>query len=155
GGRAYAVLFDNTLQEFDGHNWTRVPGSLLASSVDAVTTKSGSDHVFSVALDGDFWEYDQVIAGSNIYLANELNVANRITRIVDYSAGTDALGNAEVYASFQSLFGPKTLEKNNHGSANGWLTVLNGGYKSFSATDSGDAWIATTSGAVFELDQFG
>jgi hypothetical protein len=156
GGRAYAVLFDNTLQEFDGHNWTQVPGSLLSTSVDAVTDKAGDDHVFAMALDGDFWQYDEIIAGSPQFLANEINIGNSKTRIVDYSVGLSAWGSAEVYASFQTLFGPKNLYENAHGSANGWQFVMNGsGYKSFSATDNGAAWIAAPSGAVYEVDQFG
>jgi hypothetical protein len=156
GGRAYAVLFDNTLQKYDGHTWTRVPGSLLSSTskVEAVTDKSGRDSVFAQALNGDLWEYDQLLPGSSVYLSNQLT-RGFFNRVLDYSAGTDALGNAEVYASFRNALGQRSLQKNNHGSLFGWQFVMNGsGFKSFSATDSGAAWIAAPSGAVYEVDQF-
>jgi hypothetical protein len=155
GGRCYAIMYDNTLDEFDGFNWIRINNSGFVSQLDAVTDTSGRDSVFALGTDNSLWEYDQINPGGQ-FLANRLtNGSHAFSVVTSFSAGTDGLGNAEVFANFHSSIGANTLYRNDHASSGGWSFVMNeSGRQTFSATDNGCVWIAAPNGGISELDQY-
>jgi hypothetical protein len=164
GGRAIAALQNVatggiTLDEYNGSGWVKIPAIGTPSQVDAVTDTSGRDVAFVLNADGSMYDYGQFNPGS-AFLSDKLFNGGRplISRITQFSAGLDAQGDAQVYATINSpVLHTSNLFKNKEGSSpSGWLQVGQGQfYTDFSATNNGAVWIAGTNHSVFELDQFG
>jgi hypothetical protein len=164
GGRAIAVLQNVTtggvsLDEYNGSGWVKVPATGTPSKVDAVTDAGGRDVAFVLNSDWSMYDYGQLNPGG-AFLSDKLFNGGRplISRVTQFSAGLDAQGDAQVYATINSpVLGTSNLFKNEEGSSpSGWLKVADGStYTDFSATDDGAVWLAGTDHSVFELDQFG
>jgi hypothetical protein len=157
GGRVYAIFQDNTLHEFNGSSWLQVPGSGTVKALDAVTDTGNCDTVFVLSMDGSFWDFSQFKPGST-FLTDKLANSSMISRIVNFSAGTDSIGRADVYATFLSPFQAKeSLYKIGvGGSVNGWTFVADASnIRQFSATDHGAVWVNTSDGSLYEYDTFG
>jgi hypothetical protein len=163
GGRAYAVLENVktggiSLDEYDGASWHKIPVIGTPRSVDAVTDTSNRDVAFVLNTDGSMYDYGQFNPGSS-FLSDKLFNAPHLfgARITEYSAGLDAQGDANVYATIRTAFGFSNLFRNREGSSpNGWDKIASGTtYSHFSATDNGAVWLAGKDNSVFELDKFG
>jgi hypothetical protein len=156
GGRAYAIFSDGSLNEYNGFGWIRMTGSHTVAALDAVTSKSGRDSVFVLATDTSFWEYDATSSNARSFVSERLHLGGAINHVIDFSAGTDALGNADVYATIQVRLGITELFENHHANSGGWHFVTMGyNYHGYSATDNGAVWMIAPKNGVVELDRYG
>ncbi|HLW68412.1 MAG TPA: hypothetical protein VKS79_24050 [Gemmataceae bacterium] len=143
--------------------WEHVYGAGSVTALDAVTDKYGHDAVFVENADKSFGEFynpggallsvvnGQAYVGPYTQLAsagyhytffNGQVYTTAYSQIGTFSAGTDANGYADVFANYNGY-----LDRYYYGS--GWKEVaLPKTFQSFSATDSGVAWIIGSTGSL-------
>jgi hypothetical protein len=155
------VLSSPVTQPFG--TWEHVYGAGSVTALDAVTDKRGHDAVFVENSDKSFGEfysptgaslsvpvgqvyvgpYNQLAAaGHNYLLFDGMVYITTYSQIGTFSAGTDANGYADVFANYNGY-----LDRYYYGA--GWKEVaLPKTFQSFSATDSGVAWIIGADGSL-------
>jgi hypothetical protein len=143
--------------------WEHVYGAGSVTALDAVTDKRGHDAVFVENSDKSFGEfysptgaslsvpvgqayvgpYNQLAAAGHNYLWFDGKVyITTYSQIGTFSAGTDANGYADVFATYDGY-----LDRYYYGA--GWKEIaLPKTFQSFSATDSGVAWIIGADGSL-------
>lgn len=138
--REVAITGDNSVFEFDRQvGWFRLTSAGFAATISAATDDSGTTHVYVGTADGTLFQATLQDGFSQVGDA-------RGTKTV--SAGTDEVGVAQgfVLTPARGLF-----EINSDGS----LLRLggDGSVARVVVGDSGQAFVATTDGSVFSLDQ--
>jgi hypothetical protein len=148
--------------------WAHVYGAGSVTALDAVTDKNGHDAVFVENADKSFGEFysptnawlsvpaGQAYIGPYTQLASAGQISHfyvggptttTFSQVVAFSAGTDANGYADVFATWYT----GNLEKYVRGT--GWTMVAAPNtFGSYTATDSGVAWIIGADGHLGRYD---